>query len=149
MTKEKDNNVNGIIIAVVILLAVVYYTFKYLGDWLGYILMIIGISYIIYNYFKKNLTKITYRIGFIFIGLSLISFTLSYFLNYSDCECYKVYIGEMNSSIFGKGEVDRRGYDECLEKWHDEVIEGDYKSDNKAVYTDPVQYFGEKCDDKN
>jgi hypothetical protein len=147
MSDSKDNKGTNTLIAIIIGIGVIYFIFKYLGIWLGYGLLAIGILHIPYNYFIKNFTKQTLINSSIFIGLALFSFSLNYFMNYSDCECNNIMRGELSHSIFGKGEVDRRGYDECLEKWHNEAIEADYKSNNKGVYIDPVQYFDERCDD--
>jgi hypothetical protein len=144
---ENNEGKNKIIGAVLIGLVVVYFIFKYLGDWLGYGLLLIAVLHIPYNYFIKNFTKQTMINSGICFGLAMFSFTLSYFFNYSDCGCYKLYL---KSSVAQRGvdEINWDGIEECEAKWNKEVIKGDYQSTNKAVYSDPIQYFGEKCDDK-
>ena len=147
MSENKDSKGTNTLIAIIIGIAVIYYIFKYLGIWLGYGLLAIGILHIPYNYFIKNFTKQTLINSSIFIGLAIFSFSLNYYMNYSDCDCYEAYYNSLTAER-GVDDIDYDGIKECREKWKKEVIEGNYKSNNNGVYSDPIQYFEEKCDNK-
>lgn len=140
MSEEQNSKWTSLGIVLIIGITILYFLFKYLGNFLGYILILTGIIYFAYNFFKKNLIKETYIYGAIIFVLGLTSFGLNSFLNYSHCDCYEIsmdrYMGEDNFNE----------YDECLDKWDDEVQ--DYKTDNKGVYLDPLNYFSERCNDE-
>jgi hypothetical protein len=124
----------------VIGISVLYLIFKYFGSYLGYISILTGISFIAYNFYKKNLTKQTLIYGSIIFAVGIFSFMLNSFFNYSHCECYDILMAKYNINE----DYDYDAADECYDKWDDEVM--DYESDNKGVYVDPIGYFHERCD---
>ena len=139
MSDEQNNKWTSVGIVLIIGIAVLYMIFKYLGNYLGYISILTGISYFAYNFYKKNLTKETYIYVAIIFAVGLISFGLNSFFNYSHCDCSEIVMDKL------MGEPNFNEYEECLDKWNDEVK--DYKSDNKGVYIDPINYFRERCND--
>ena len=147
MSDKEENSGTNALIGIIVGLAVVYFAVKYLGIWIGYIMLILGLSHLIYDFFKKKFTKLTILNASVFFGLAISSFAFNYFINYSDCDCYEAYYESLTAER-GVDDIDYDVIKECREKWKKEVFEGNYKSNNNGVYTDPIQYFEEKCDDK-
>jgi hypothetical protein len=78
---EKTNNsssTGSILIAIIFVIAAVYYMFKYIGIYIAYGFILLAIGHLIYNILIKNFSKKTvfFSLGFVFFAL--VSFGLRF-----------------------------------------------------------------------
>lgn len=139
MSENKSNTTGGMIIVVLIVIAIVYYFLKFLGEFLGYLLILAGIGYLIYSFISKrksgnivNLTDaklVPFTTKLLGINLALL-FVPGFVLlglgswlnpNYTYCECQEISGDALAWSVLRGREGSTAKFDEdavrvCAEK---------------------------------
>jgi hypothetical protein len=171
MSENKSNTTGGMIIAVLVVIAIIYYFLKFLGEFLGYLLIIAGIGYLIYSLISKrksghivNLSDaklVPYTSKLLAINLSilliggLLFLGLGKWLNVSYCDCQeivtngetKMALGYKNfESLMPGKEVSAADYEECIELYQSDLRSG--TGLDRGIWGTPIGYFDYMCENQ-
>jgi hypothetical protein len=171
MSENKSNTTGGMIIVVLIVIAIVYYFLKFLGEFLGYLLILAGIGYLIYSFISKrksgnivNLTDaklVPYTAKLLGINLALlfvpgfVLLGLGSWLNVSYCDCQeivtngetKMALGYQNyDSLMPGNEVSAADYKECIELYQSDLKSG--TGLDRGIWGTPIGYFDYMCENQ-
>jgi hypothetical protein len=171
MSENKSNTTGGMIIVVLIVIAIIYYFLKFLGEFLGYLLILAGIGYLIYSFISKrksgnivNLTDaklVPYTAKLLGINLALlfvpgfVLLGLGSWLNVSYCDCQeivtngetKMALGYQNyDSLMPGNEVSAADYKECIELYQSDLKSG--TGLDRGIWGTPIGYFDYMCENQ-
>jgi hypothetical protein len=171
MSENKSNPSGKVIITLAIILVLIYYFLKYAGKFLGYLLIIAGIAYLVYSLINKRKSGNIYNLleaKFVpftpkLLGINLVMFIVSgtlligigNWLNLSYCECKEIVTNGETKLALGFGNYDRLfsgkevsadEYGDCIELYQEDLRNG--TGLDRGIYGTPIGYFDYKCENQ-